>query len=163
MRDRFDRVVFAMYRLLPEGLTHRVVRTVMPSYTLGVIPFITGGDGRVLLVRQSYRPDRWGAPGGLCSRGEHPGETTVREAREEVGVAIEIVGEPAIAVDPVRHKVQFVTRCRLADGVGPEDATPSSSEIVEVGWFAPEEFPALLSDVEGAWSALRAAERSRPL
>lgn len=161
MRDRFDRLVFALYRVLPEWLTHRVVRTVMPSYTLGVIPFITDVDGRVLLVRQSYRPDRWGAPGGLCSRGEHPASTTVREAREEIGVGIVIVGEPAIAVDPVHHKVQFVTRCRLADGVATVDARPSSTEIVEVRWFDPHELPLLLSDVDGAWSALLAAERGR--
>ena len=161
MRDQLDRVVFALYRVLPEWLTHRVVRTVMPKYTMGVIPFITAEDGRVLLVRQSYRPDQWGAPGGLCSRGEHPATTIVREAREEIGVLTVIVGEPAISVDPELYKVQFVTRCRLADGVVEQDATPSSREIVEVRWFAPDALPPMLADVEGAWSALRAAERQR--
>lgn len=158
MKQRIASLVYFLYRVLPDRITHAVVRRVTPNYTLGVIPFVTREDGSVLLVRQSYHPDLWGAPGGLCDRGEHPVDTVVREVGEEVGLRVEVVGTARIAVDPRRHKVQFVTRCRPALGVDPDLARPTSGEIVEVRWYRPEDLPPLLEDVTDAWRELVEAE-----
>jgi 8-oxo-dGTP diphosphatase len=55
---------------------------------------ITDKDGRVLLVRRN-RPNhvQWELPGGKIDEGEDPVQTAVREIKEELGVAIEVVKE----------------------------------------------------------------------
>jgi len=52
-------------------------------------------DGQVLLVRHSYRQS-WGLPGGLLKRGEDPATAALREAAEEVGLAVDLDGEPTV-------------------------------------------------------------------
>lgn len=49
---------------------------------------ITADDGRVLVVRQSYR-DAWALPGGICEFGEPPHAGCAREVWEETGLRIE--------------------------------------------------------------------------
>jgi 8-oxo-dGTP diphosphatase len=45
-------------------------------------------DGRILLLRTSYRP-QWCLPGGGVERGESALEAVVREAWEEIGVRLD--------------------------------------------------------------------------
>lgn len=52
--------------------------------------FVTGADGRLLLVRHGAAPDRWGVPGGAHEPGESFVETARREVREETGVDCEV-------------------------------------------------------------------------
>jgi ADP-ribose pyrophosphatase YjhB (NUDIX family) len=51
-------------------------------------------DGRVLLVRHVHPDGRdfWCFPGGSVERGERVAETARREAREELGIAVELLG-----------------------------------------------------------------------
>jgi ADP-ribose pyrophosphatase YjhB (NUDIX family) len=54
-------------------------------------PIIVDGD-RFLVIRRA-RPPRegwWDLPGGFCDGFEHPRDTAVREAREELGVDIHL-------------------------------------------------------------------------
>ena len=44
-------------------------------------------DGKVLLVRSSYRR-RWDLPGGGVRRGEDPAAAALRELKEEVGIEL---------------------------------------------------------------------------
>ena len=106
-----------------------------PSYTVGAMCVIERTDGAVLFVRHSYRP-RWGVPGGLCRSGEDVADGARREVAEEVGVAVVLLGEPAVVVDPGERRVDIVYAARLADGVDPATAAPVSPEIVECRWFA---------------------------
>lgn len=46
-------------------------------------------DGEILLIHRKDR-DRWEVPGGKVEDGESPTETAVREAREEIGVEVEL-------------------------------------------------------------------------
>ena len=47
--------------------------------------------GRILLVRHAGHHDGWGVLGGAIDVGESPGEAAVREAREEIGVEVQLV------------------------------------------------------------------------
>jgi len=124
-----------------------------PSFTVGAICVIERPDGRVLLVRLSYRR-RWGFPGGLVKRGEEIADAARREALEEVGVDIELVGEPAVVVAPRPRRVDVVYRARLAPGVEADDVRPVSPEIVEVRWVARDELPELQDEAAGGLVAL---------
>jgi ADP-ribose pyrophosphatase YjhB (NUDIX family) len=150
VRWRIHRGLLRLFGCLPRGGRLWLTKRVAPSFTVGAITVIEDG-GRVLLIRQSYRP-RWGLPGGLLRRGEGPEAAAHREAAEEVGVRIELVGDPVVVVDPQPRRVDVVYRARLVDGSGP--GAPSSPEIVEARWFAWDELPELQDEAKSALRAL---------
>jgi len=109
-------------------------------------------DGRVLLHRHA-RLGRWLPPGGHIEPNELPDDAARREVLEETGVAITLLGDPAIAVDApgqprqltppagiqlatIRPEHEHIDLVYLATGA-PADPLP------DVGWFAPAEWPAL--------------------
>lgn len=147
------RLALQVYRRLPVGLRRRVVRAVSPSFTVGAMCFIERADGALLLVRHSYR-DRWGVPGGLLQRGEDAQVGARREVREEVGLVVELQGEPAVVVDAVPQRVDVVFRARPADGVDTDALTLGSAEIVDARWFPADSLPELQFETAGALVAL---------
>ena len=142
-----------LFRRLPVKARRRVVRTIAPSYTVGSICVIGRDDGRVLLVRLSYR-NSWGLPGGLLKRGENPEQAALREVKEESTLEVELLGDPAVVVDSVAQRVDVVFRARPARGVDPQSAVAASPEIVEVAWFPEDALPDLQHEASGAMVAL---------
>lgn len=151
---------YRFYGWLPKPFRTRLVRLVKPSFTVGTIPFVTRSDGRVLLVRHSYKP-RWATPGGFVNRHEEPAVAAAREAMEEVGLAIEMTSEPTVVIDPQSRQVDVVFRARPAPGADPDDVRPCSSEIVEVRWFASTDLPELQDETAEALTMLLRAELGR--
>lgn len=159
------RFALRLYQRLPRSARRWVVRAITPNYTLGAICLIERSDGAVLLVRQAYR-QRWGIPGGLLKRGEEPVDGARREVREEVGLDIELLGEPVTVVEPEPQRIDLVFRARPAIGADPLAARPTSPEIVEVAWFAPDALPELQHETAVALVTLARAAASphlRPL
>jgi 8-oxo-dGTP pyrophosphatase MutT (NUDIX family) len=155
---RLHRGALSVFRRLPVGARRRVVRTIAPGYTVGSVCFIERDDGALLLVRLSYR-ERWGVPGGLLKRGEDPRAAAQREVLEEVGLAVRLLGEPAVVVDPEAQRIDIVFRARLAPGEDPSAAAPCSPEIVEVGWHPADQLPELQHETSGALVALARSAR----
>lgn len=99
------------------------------------------GEGQFLLIRHTYLPG-WHFPGGGVEPGETAGEAARREGLEETGYAAEGVlrlhglflnASPATNRD---HVAVFVaTGFRRVRDFRPD------AEIVEIGWFAPDELP----------------------
>jgi 8-oxo-dGTP pyrophosphatase MutT (NUDIX family) len=109
-------------------------------------------QGRVLLHRHA-KLGRWLPPGGHIEPHELPDDAARREALEETGVVVTLVGDPAIAVDApgqprqlvppagiqlatIRPGHEHIDLVYLATGA-PADPRP------DVGWFAPDAWPAL--------------------
>lgn len=159
MPASFHVLLLRIFRALPVWWRRRVVRTISPSYTVGSMCFIERANGDILLVKQTYR-NRWGAPGGLAKRGESAADAAHREVMEEVGIAIVLVGEPGVVVEPEPQRVDVVFRARPAAEKDAERATPSSPEITEVGWFARDALPELQAETA---SALVTLARATPL
>jgi ADP-ribose pyrophosphatase YjhB (NUDIX family) len=165
MRSRLHRLLLRVYSYLPRPLRRSVVRRLTPQFTVGAMCVVERDDGRVLLIRQSYRR-RWGVPGGLLRRHEEAADGARREALEEIGIEIELVGEPTVVVSPRPRRVDIVYRARPAAGARPDDAHPTSPEILEVRWFAQSELPELQEETADAVRAIaRASMRpaARPL
>ena len=160
MRERLHLQLLQVYRRLPVWARRRVVRTISPSFTVGAMCFIEQDDGQLLLVRLVYR-DRWGVPGGLLERGEDAADGARREVWEEVGVAVDLRGEPAVVIDPVPQRVDVVYRARLARGTDPDLARPCSPEIAEVRWFPTDGLPELQHETAAALTALTRASDPR--
>lgn len=142
-----------VYRRLPGRLRIAVVHGVAPSFSVGAVCVIEKADGSILLVRHSYR-QRWGLPGGLLKKGEDAADGAKREALEEVGLEVELVGEPAVVVDPGPRRVDVVYRARAAAGTDPDAARPVSAEILEVRWAPRDELPELQHEASGGLVAL---------
>ena len=153
MLRRFHLALLKLYRRLPTSARVWVVHRLAPTFTVGSICVVERDDGALLLIRQSYR-NRWGFPGGLLEKGEEPPDAARRECAEEVGLDIDVVGEPAVVVDPGPRRVDIVFRARPADGTRPDDIEPTSPEIVECRWFPPDALPELQHEASGALVAL---------
>lgn len=101
-------------------------------------------DGRILLVRE--RSDGlWTLPGGWADVNDSPAEAVVREIREESGYETRATKLLALLdrnrhghPPHVHHIYKVFLRCELLGG-----ESTTSHEIVEVGFFAEGEIPAL--------------------
>ncbi len=154
LRTTLHLALLRLFRRLPRSARLFVVHRMTPSFTVGAICVVERADGALLLVRHSYRR-QWGLPGGLLQRGEDVAAAACREAREEVGIDIKLLGEPAVVVDPVPRRVDVVYRARCDD---PGAVRACSPEIVELAWFPPDDLPQLQHE---AASALVAVARAR--
>jgi ADP-ribose pyrophosphatase YjhB (NUDIX family) len=106
---------------------------------------VIDGEGRVLLIRHTYRPG-WHFPGGGVEKREAAETALTRELREEAGV--ELTAPPqlfAIYANhhffPNDHIVLYVVRAWRQPGV-PEP----NAEIAEQRWFPSNALP---PDVHG--------------
>jgi len=141
-------LLLRVFGRLPVQARRAVVRAITPSFTVGANCVIEREDGAILLVRQVYR-SRWGLPGGLLERGEDPASTVTREVREEVGLEIEVVGEPAVVIDAETRRVDVVFRGRPR-AAPPGELVPRSPEIVELRWYQPNDLPELQEEAAEA-------------
>ncbi len=100
-------------------------------------------DGKLLVVRTSYRQS-WDLPGGGIGRNEMPVEAVVREAREEIGVAL----DPAMLMQ-VHEETTFHGYCHdhlriFQVELSAEPAVRiDSREIIAAAFMHPEELQAL--------------------
>ncbi|HZO29682.1 MAG TPA: NUDIX hydrolase [Chloroflexota bacterium] len=108
-----------------------------PRHPLGAGALIRDGEGRVLLILQTYqRPPLWLPPGGWVDRGETPGEAARREVREELGLRVD-VGRPLATRDGGYGELTILFDCRLLD----DAPIRPSYEIAQAEFFHPDALP----------------------
>jgi len=103
-------------------------------------------DGKLLLVRRLAEPGkgRWSIPGGSVHLGEKVRDATMREAKEESGLDVEIVDErPMDAFDSIisdekgRTKYHFTLLEFLAQPKG--GTLKAAEDAAEARWVSLEE------------------------
>ena len=147
---RTQTVLLAAYKRLPQVARTSLIRWGTPSFHVGAICIVARADGHMLLVRQSYRRDGWGFPGGLMRRREEPADAARRELREELGIDVDLDGLPVIVIDSPARRVDVVFSARLAESSPAPERTTHSPEISEVRWFPPDGLPNLLPEATAA-------------
>lgn len=126
---------------LPRFVRTRIVRILYPTFTAGASVCLVRPDGRICLVQHSYSPG-WGLPGGMIDGDEQPGETAVREMREELTVEILVEGHAIPVRSPGRKHFNYLYRIAL-DEAAATTVAPNSPEISAAEWFAVDALPAL--------------------
>jgi 8-oxo-dGTP diphosphatase len=147
--DRARLAALRTYGALPTWARKFLVRRMAPSFRVGAACIVTRDDGAVLLVRHSYRKG-WGLPGGLIQRAEEPRDAALRESHEEVGLELEIDGEPTVIVDVRGRRVDVIFEARLSPATPEQEPVARYPEIVEVRWFEPSKLPRLQEEAAGA-------------
>ena len=112
--------------------------------------------GREILVARRrddalHLPGAWEFPGGKCEENETPKECAIREAREEVGIEIEIFGEREI----IEHEYSSRRVTLFPFDAVISTGQPRAVECAEVFWIAPhdlraENFPAANAELIAA-------------
>lgn len=108
-------------------------------------------DGRVLLIRRGRPPlqDHWTFPGGHVEPGETVLDAVIREAMEETGLAIRIVGEPVVHKIIRRDEAGALAghHVLLVHAAVPADDRPAiaASDAAEARFAAPSDLSRLLT------------------
>ena len=113
------------------------IRFVRPQVA-SVSVFIEDGEGRILLIRQSYGTRDWTMPAGGTKRSEDPERAIRREVQEELGCelhALELLCHAQESVFGAPHRAS-IFRARAAS-----EPVPDRREVVEVQWFAHDDLP----------------------
>lgn len=131
-----------------------------PTKRVGAGVVIRNAANEVLLVEPTYKP-RWEIPGGLVEPGESPREAAAREAREELGLVIEIGALLAVHYnDSGRHPtdgVMFVFDGGRLDEVSRLVLPPDellSAEFVALDRLGDRVDPKMVARLQAAMSAL---------
>jgi len=119
-----------------------------PDRPLVGVGAVTVQDNRVLLIRRGQAPllGEWSLPGGVLECGESLRDATIREAREETGLEVEIgellgVYERVIRSEDGRARYHYVLidfLCRAVAG-----NLQAGSDAADVRWFESAELDGL--------------------
>ncbi|MFL6241354.1 MAG: NUDIX hydrolase [Actinomycetes bacterium] len=134
-------LALSTFRRLPVPLRRVIVRTVAPTFVVGVVAVMRNEAGELLLLRERHH-DGWALPGGLVSRHESTADALVRELREEIAVSLpsESLGMPLANLDPHLRRVDIIYEINAGSDVHPR---PQEPEVFEAIWFPIAELPEL--------------------
>ena len=109
---------------------------------MGASALIRDGEGRVLLVRQTYHsPTSWSLPGGWVQRDETPRQAAARETYEEVGLRVSI-GRPLAASMGSYGQLSILFEARVVD----ERDAHLSDEVDCAAYFDLSQLPPMPSE-----------------
>lgn len=114
--------------------TSHSVRNPLPTVDL----IIESGDG-IILIKRKNPPDGWALPGGFVEYGESIESASIREAREETGLDVELARQFHTYSDPKRDpRHHTITTVFVARAHGRPLAGDDAKEI---GIFRRENLP----------------------
>ncbi len=101
-------------------------------------------QGQLLLMKRSKHcftfPNHWGLVGGFIEPGETPQEGAIREAKEEIGVDIEIIKFVGRYYNtPHTNYKNTIALPHYAKIVSGTPHTAQPEECSDVKWFTPED------------------------
>jgi len=126
---------------LGKGIRKLLVWLLSPKYTVGVVGLVRDEEGRILLLRHTYRRRKpWGIPGGGLQPGETLEECLRREIEEEAGIKVEVERLLSAGAHLDRKLVETIFACKPLPGETLACFKPNA-EIAEARFFHPHDFP----------------------
>ena len=121
------------------GLVTRAHRNPVPTVDI----IIEYKDQGLVLVERANPPPGWALPGGFVDYGESLEAAAIREAREETGLAVTLLGQLHTYSDPRRDPRQHtITTVYVAQGEGQPQAADDARRLAI---FTPEQLPPVLA------------------
>ncbi len=112
-----------------------------PLPTVDIIIEVEGG---IVLIKRKNEPLGWALPGGFVDYGESLEQAAIREAREETGLAVQLIRQLHSYSDPRRDlRHHTITTVFIASAVGLPEA---GDDAGQARIFAKESLPALVFD-----------------
>ena len=138
---------------------------VIPRKWIGVAAIFSNSEGRLLLVKPTYK-DRWAPVGGVVEAWESPTQAIVREVKEETGLDLKapklLTIEYLHAEDPVKgDSIAFTFDGGLLSDNDIASIVLPPDEISEYGFFSLERCVQLLGPELRA--RVEAVEKAREL
>lgn len=132
----------------------------LPKKRMAAGALIFDGEGRVLIVKPSYK-DHWSIPGGVVDERESPRDACAREIREEIGITIP-VGR-LLCVDYTKERgekdesLQFIFYGGVLGESGLRNIRIDGKEIIDHRFVPCEEAIGLFGGVERGFAKRVAA------
>jgi len=123
----------------PEWLRTIFLRILNPSFMIGASALVLDSEGRVLLLKHTYRKQHeWGLPGGWLKRTESPEHGLEREVFEESGFTVRVTD--LLAAGSLQDsQLDLLYRCELLGGT-----YTANEETSEARWVPLADLPELL-------------------
>ena len=109
------------------------------AFSTCIIAAVMNAEGKVLLQRETRRPDREVLVAGYIKPGESAEDAARREIAEETGLTVTALRYVA-SYPHMDGNMLMLGYCATAEG----DARPASGEVVSSRWCTPEEAVAAL-------------------